>query len=75
MIHKTIWVEWREFGEWLGNIIGQIVISVFYFSIFMIPAVILSQNCRTESQSVRKSYFNHQVSELQLQTMDEAREM
>jgi len=75
MIHKTIWKEWIEFGEWLGNIIGQIVLSVFYFSLFMIPAVILSKKYHLESQSVRNSYFSNQVSELQLQTIDDAREM
>lgn len=32
---KEIWAKWIAFGEWLGNILARVVLSLFYFTIFV----------------------------------------
>ncbi len=32
---KKIWQGWLAFGRFLGNLVGRIVLSVFYFTIML----------------------------------------
>lgn len=32
---KKLWTAWKAFGHFLGNIVGRVVLSVFYFTIFV----------------------------------------
>jgi hypothetical protein len=32
---KSFWKYWKAFGDFLGNLLARIVLSVFYFSVFM----------------------------------------
>ena len=30
----TFWNQWKAFGQFIGDIIGRLILTVFYFSIF-----------------------------------------
>lgn len=32
---KKIWQGWQAFGRFLGNVIGRVILSVFYFTIML----------------------------------------
>jgi hypothetical protein len=32
---ERVWRAWKRFGQILGDLIGRIVLTVFYFTIFM----------------------------------------
>ena len=34
MIRK-LWEKWQAFGRWLGNLLARIVLSIFYFTVFV----------------------------------------
>jgi hypothetical protein len=34
-ILKKIWEGWKAFGRFMGNIVGRVALSVFYFTIFV----------------------------------------
>jgi hypothetical protein len=36
---KKLWRGWKTFGEFLGNLLARIVLSLFYFTIFVPFAV------------------------------------
>ena len=31
----TVWTTWKRFGQIIGDLIGRIVLTVFYFTVFM----------------------------------------
>ena len=32
---QTFWASWKAFGHFLGNILGRISMTVFYFTVFV----------------------------------------
>ena len=32
---KKFWEAWKAFGRFMGNIVGRVVLSVFYFTVFV----------------------------------------
>jgi hypothetical protein len=32
---KKFWEGWKAFGQFLGNLLARIVLSIFYFTIFV----------------------------------------
>lgn len=32
---QKLWQGWKKFGQMLGDLIGRIVLTIFYFTIFM----------------------------------------
>ena len=32
---QKVWKKWKAFGELLGNIIARIVLTIFYFTVFV----------------------------------------
>ena len=32
---RTVWELWKRFGLFLGNVIGRIFLTIFYFTIFL----------------------------------------
>jgi hypothetical protein len=32
---RNIWEAWKRFGQVIGDFIGRVVLTVFYFTIFM----------------------------------------
>lgn len=32
---KRFWEGWKRFGHWMGDMIARVVLTVFYFTIFM----------------------------------------
>jgi hypothetical protein len=34
-ILRKLWAGWKAFGHFLGNIVARVVLSVFYFTIFV----------------------------------------
>ncbi len=35
MTLKKIWEGWKAFGRFLGNLLARIVLSIFYFTVFV----------------------------------------
>lgn len=31
---QKIWQGWKRFGQFLGDVIGRVVLTVFYFTVF-----------------------------------------
>ncbi len=34
MLHK-FWAAWKRFGQFMGDFIGRLVLTIFYFTIFL----------------------------------------
>ena len=32
---KRIWEGWKRFGQWIGDMLARVVLTVFYFTIFV----------------------------------------
>jgi hypothetical protein len=32
---KKLWEAWKGFGRFMGNMVGRVVLSIFYFTIFV----------------------------------------
>ena len=32
---KTIWPAWKRFGQLMGDIVGRVVLTIFYFTVFL----------------------------------------
>lgn len=32
---KKFWEGWKKFGQWMGDALARIVLTVFYFTIFL----------------------------------------
>jgi hypothetical protein len=32
---RKIWHVWKRFGQFMGDLIGRLVLTVFYFTLFM----------------------------------------
>jgi hypothetical protein len=32
---RKIWHAWKRFGQFMGDLIGRLVLTVFYFTLFM----------------------------------------
>jgi hypothetical protein len=35
MVLKKLWEGWKAFGHFLGNLLARVVLSIFYFTIFV----------------------------------------
>ena len=32
---RKVWQVWKRFGQFMGDLIGRLVLTVFYFTLFM----------------------------------------
>ena len=32
---RKVWQVWKRFGQFMGDLIGRLVLTVFYFTVFM----------------------------------------
>ena len=32
---RKVWEAWKRFGHFMGDVIGRLVLTVFYFTLFM----------------------------------------
>ncbi len=32
---RKIWEKWKAFGQFLGNLLARVVLTIFYFTIFL----------------------------------------
>jgi len=32
---RKVWQAWKRFGQFMGDLIGRLVLTVFYFTVFM----------------------------------------
>jgi hypothetical protein len=32
---RKIWAGWKRFGQFMGDVVGRLVLTVFYFTIFL----------------------------------------
>ena len=32
---RKVWQTWKRFGQFMGDLIGRLVLTVFYFTLFM----------------------------------------
>ena len=32
---RKIWVGWKRFGQFMGDVLGRLVLTIFYFTIFL----------------------------------------
>ncbi len=32
---RKLWARWKAFGEFIGNIVARVILTVFYFTIFV----------------------------------------
>ena len=32
---RKVWQAWKRFGQFMGDLIGRLVLTVFYFTLFM----------------------------------------
>jgi hypothetical protein len=72
----TLWQKWLQFSEWLGTIIGNAILTVFYFTLFAIPGLFLTVIFDKFGKNTQNAtYFSDDVSDLIISDMNEAQEM
>ncbi len=32
---RKVWHAWKQFGQFMGDLIGRLILTVFYFTLFM----------------------------------------
>ena len=32
---RKVWHAWKQFGQFMGDLIGRVVLTLFYFTLFM----------------------------------------
>ena len=32
---RKVWQAWKRFGQFMGDLIGRLVLTIFYFTLFM----------------------------------------
>jgi hypothetical protein len=32
---RKVWEAWKRFGQFMGDLIGRLVLTIFYFTLFM----------------------------------------
>ena len=32
---RKLWEGWKAFGRWMGNMVARVVLTVFYFTVFV----------------------------------------
>jgi len=32
---SKFWIAWKRFGQFMGDVIGRLVLTIFYFTIFL----------------------------------------
>jgi hypothetical protein len=35
MVLKKVWEAWKAFGHFLGNLLARVMLSIFYFTVFV----------------------------------------
>ena len=38
---RKVWEGWKRFGQFMGDLIGRLVLTVFYFTLFMPFALVV----------------------------------
>ena len=41
-ILKQVWQAWKRFGQFMGTILAYIVLTIFYFTLFLPYAVVMT---------------------------------
>ncbi len=73
---RYLWEKWINFGELLAGIFGGMLLTIFYYTIFSIPGIILSYRYEKAGKCDNKgSYFYKDVSALCIKEINEAKEM
>lgn len=70
---RKIWGAWKRFGQFLGDILARVVLTVFYFTIFVpfgLGVTLLSDPLRTRGSDGLSLWLLRQTGD---QVMDEAR--
>jgi hypothetical protein len=66
--------RWMKFAYWLGNINGKILLTVFYFTVFLIPNLIFTYFSKRLEKKVDEdipSYFHDE--KINVANLDEAK--
>lgn len=53
-ILKKVWQAWKRFGQFLGDVLARIVLTLFYFTLYMpfgIGVTLFSDPLHTRSKS------------------------
>ena len=69
---QKVWTKWKAFGEFLGNILARVVLTIFYFTImapFAIGAQLFSDQLGIKS--IPKNYWQDRTT--QPETIEKAR--
>lgn len=73
---RAAWDKWIAFSEILGTYVGNSILTVFYFSLFAIPGIVFSTVVDIVGKKGRKdTYYSEDVKDLQLQSLEDAREI
>lgn len=35
VVLRRIWAAWKQLGRWMGDMLARVVLTIFYFTIFM----------------------------------------
>jgi hypothetical protein len=74
MILKDYWTKWLEISEAMGNVVGRITLSIFYFVLFAIPGLYLTfASDKVGKNFEESSYFINEKTEMS--SLDESRLM
>jgi hypothetical protein len=70
---RKVWAAWKKFGHFIGDIIARVVLTIFYFTVFLpfgIGASLLSD--RLDIKDVEPSWLERETKDL---TLEDARRL
>jgi hypothetical protein len=72
---RKVWHAWKRFGQFMGDIVGRVVLTVFYFTLFMpfaLGVMLFSDPLGLRSQSSRPKWLERKTHDL---TFEDARRL
>lgn len=70
---RKLWQAWKRFGQFLGDILARVVLTLFYFTVFVpfgLGVTLLSDPLRIRSTSSRLMWLPRQTGD---RSLDDAR--
>lgn len=70
---SKIWTTWKKFGHFMGDLVARVVLTVFYFTIFLPFGLIVTLfSDRLDVKNMKPEWLKRQTTDL---TLDDARRL
>ncbi len=73
---REVWDKWLKISEFIGNIVSRVILTVLYFTIFIIPSVFLTLISDRFGKVFDKQKESYYIEEkIKPENLDDAKEM